>query len=223
MSQAVRWAGDQRAGFGGGGGGREWARGGGARTRTHAALPIPAEPVQGAACNQRGNFMTIRPIIGLAACAAALSLAGAAQAAPGDYVAIVQETAINAPAATAWAKLKGYCDIGKWLNPAAPVPCEVTAGKDGELGALRKIAGRVEEVIVAVTPMSYTYADINPAILYHGTVEIRPVDKKTSKLIYSLLFDQTSIAVDQRAANRDRRQKMFAGAMAVMKGIAEAK
>jgi hypothetical protein len=163
--------------------------------------------------------MTIRPLAGLAACAAAISLAGAVQAAPGDYVSIVQETTINAPAATAWAKIKGYCDIGVWLK----APCEITAGKDGELGALRKIAGRVEEVIVAVTPMSYTYADINPAILYHGTVEIRPVDKKTSKLIYSLFYDQTSIAAEQRAANKDRRQKMFAGVMATMKGIAETK
>ena len=163
--------------------------------------------------------MTIRPFAGLAACAAALSLAGAAHAAPGVYVSIVQETTINAPAETAWAKVKGYCDIGTWLK----APCEITSGKDGELGALRKIAGRVEEVIVAVTPMSYTYADINPAILYHGTVEIRPVDKKTSKLVYSLFFDEASIAIEQRAANKDRRQKMFAGIMATMKTIAETK
>lgn len=163
--------------------------------------------------------MTIRPLAGLAACAAALSLAGAAHAAPGGYVSIVQETTINVPAETAWAKVKGYCDIGAWLK----APCEITAGKDGEPGALRKIAGRVEEVIVAVTPMSYTYADINPAILYHGTVEIRPVDKKTSKLIYSLFYDQTSVPAEQRDANRTRRQQMFAGVMATMKGIAEAK
>ena len=163
--------------------------------------------------------MTIHPFAGLAACAAALSLAGAAQAAPGSYVSIVQETTITVPAATAWAKVKGYCDIGAWLK----APCEITAGKDGELGALRKIAGRVEEVIVAVTPMSYTYADINPAILYHGTVEIRPVGKKSSKLVYSLFFDETSIPAEQRAANKDRRQKMFAGIMATMKTIAETK
>ena len=163
--------------------------------------------------------MTIRLIAGLAACAAALSLAGAGQAAPGVYVSIVQETTINVPAETAWAKVKGYCDIGAWLK----APCEITSGKDGELGALRKIAGRVEEVIVAVTPMSYTYADINPSILYHGTVEIRPVDKKTSKLVYSLFFDEASIPAEQRAANKDRRQKMFAGIMATMKTIAETK
>ncbi len=156
--------------------------------------------------------------VSLAACAAAFSLAGSAQAA-GEYVSIVQTTTIAVPAETAWAKLKGYCDIGAWLK----APCEITAGKDGELGAVRKIAGRIEEVIVAVTPMSYTYADVDTKILYHGTVEIQPVDKKSSKLIYSLFFDQASIPTESREANKTRRQQMFAGVMATMKGIAEAK
>ena len=153
--------------------------------------------------------------LSLAACAAALGLTAAAQA--GEYVSIVQETPINAPAETAWAKLKGYCDIGAWLKTT----CEITSGKDGELGAVRKIAGRIDEVIVARTPLSYTYADVNPQIFYHGTVEIRPVDKKTSKLVYSLFFDQTTVKPEDRDANRTRRATMFAGVMATMKGIAE--
>lgn len=153
-----------------------------------------------------------------AACAAALALAGPAHAA-GDYVAIVQETEIGVPAATAWAKVKGYCDIGAWLKTT----CEITSGKDGELGAVRTIAGRVVEVIVATTPMSYTYADVDTKILYHGTVEIRPVDAKSSKLVYSLFFDQASIPEDQREANRARRAAMFKGVMATMKAQAEAK
>lgn len=155
--------------------------------------------------------------------AAALAVAGSAAisvpAQAGDYVSIVQETDIAVPAATAWGKLKGYCDIGAWLKTT----CEITTGKDGELGAVRKIAGRVNEVIVAVTPMSYTYADVDPKIAYHGTVEIRPVDKAKSKLIYTLFFDQSSIPADQQDANRTRRATMFAGVMATMKGIAEAK
>ena len=156
-------------------------------------------------------------ITSLAASAAALGLAGAAHA--GDYVSIVQETALSVPAETAWTKLKPYCAIGPWLKTT----CEITQGKDGELGAVRKIAGRIEEVIVAVTPMSYTYADVDPKIAYHGTVEIRPVSKTTSKLVYSLFFDQTSVPADQREANKTRRQQMFAGVMATMKGQAEAK
>jgi hypothetical protein len=155
--------------------------------------------------------------IRLSACAAALGLASAAHAA--DYVSIVQETTIAAPAEAAWAKVKGYCDIGAWLKTT----CEITQGQDGELGAVRTIAGRVHEVLVARTPLSYTYADVDPKIMYHGTVEIRPVDKATSKLVYSLFYDQTSIAADQREANKNGRAKMFAGVMATMKAAAEAK
>lgn len=150
--------------------------------------------------------------------AAAFGLAASAAQA-GDYVSIVQETPINAPADVAWGKIKGYCAIGAWLKTT----CEITQGTDGDLGAVRKIAGRIEEVIVARTPLSYTYADVNPAIFYHGTVEIRPVDKTTSKLVYSLFYDQTSIAAEARDANKSRRATTFAGVMATMKGIAEAK
>lgn len=157
-------------------------------------------------------------VTGLAACAAVLGLASSAHAA-GDYVSIVQETAVNAPADVAWAKVKPYCDIGKWLK----APCEVTAGKDGEVGAVRKIAGRIEEVIVATTPTSYTYADIDPKILYHGTIEVRPVSKTTSKFVYTLFFDQASIPAEQREANKTRRATMFAGVLATMKAAAEAK
>ena len=159
--------------------------------------------------------MNARLIAGLAA-AAALS-AGAAQAA--DYVVIEQETTLNVPAAKAWQKIGGYCDIGAWMKTT----CEITAGKDREVGALRKIAGRVEEVLVAKTPLSYTYADIDPKILYHGTVEVRPVDKKTSKIVYTLFFDQSSVPADQQAANRDRRKAMFGNVLNVMKAQAEAK
>jgi len=164
----------------------------------------------------------MKTIAAFAAAAAALGVAGSAQAA-GDYVSIVQETAVDAPAAVAWAKVKPYCDIGKWLNPAAPVACEITAGKDGEVGAVRKIAGRIEEVIVATTPTSYTYADIDPKILYHGTIEVQPTGPKTSKFIYTLFFDQTSVPAEQRDANKARRTAMFAGALKVMKASAEAK
>lgn len=147
----------------------------------------------------------------------ATGLATTAQAA--NYVSIVQETTVKTPAAVAWSKVKGYCDIGTWLK----APCVITSGVDGELGAVRRIAGRIDEVIVAVTPMSYTYADPNLPILYHGTVEVRPVDKKTSKIVYSLFYDAATIAEDKRDADKARRTKMFAGVLDTMKGIAEAK
>jgi hypothetical protein len=161
--------------------------------------------------------------IRLAACAiAAAGFATAAlpsSAMAADYVAIVQEAPVNLPADKAWAKLKGFCDIGPWLKTT----CEITSGKDGELGAVRKIAGRVNEVLVAQTATSYTYADVNPALLYHGTVEIVPTGKNTSKLVYSLFYDQASIPEAQRQQNKEGRARMFAGVIQTMKGVAEAK
>ncbi|MFN3583897.1 SRPBCC family protein [Phenylobacterium sp.] len=153
--------------------------------------------------------------IALAAAGLAAGLAGTAHA--GEYVSIVQETAVNAPAETVWKKVGGYCDIGAWLKAT----CEITQGTDGEVGALRKIAGRIEEVLVARTPLSYTYADIDPKILYHGTVEVRPVDAKTSKIVYTLFYDQASIPAEQRDANKARRTQMFAGVLQTMKAQAE--
>ena len=154
--------------------------------------------------------------LALAALAALGLTATTAKAA--DYVSIVQEATVNAPAETVWRKVGGYCDIGAWLKTT----CEITQGTDRQVGALRKIAGRVEEVIVATTPLSYTYADIDPKILYHGTVEVRPVDAKTSKIVYTLFFDQASIPADQREANKARRTAMSGGWLKTMVGIAEA-
>lgn len=155
-------------------------------------------------------------IVAAALLAAPMIAPGAAHA--GDYVSIVQEAPVKAPAATVWKKVGGYCDIGAWLKTT----CEITQGTDREVGALRKIAGRVEEVLVAKTPLSYTYADIDPKILYHGTVEVRPVDAKTSKIVYTLFFDQTSVPADQREANKTRRAQMFAGVLKTMVATAEA-
>lgn len=155
--------------------------------------------------------------LALAAIAALGLTATTAKAA--DYVSIVQETAVNAPAEKVWQKVGGYCDIAGWLKTT----CEITSGTDREVGAVRKIAGRVVEVIVAKTPMSYTYADVDPKILYHGTVEVRPVDKKTSKIVYTLFFDQSSIPAEQQQANRDRRKATFGNVLNTMKAQAEAK
>lgn len=153
----------------------------------------------------------------LAAVAALGLTATTAKAA--DFVSIVQESAINAPADVVWKKVGGYCDIGSWLKTT----CEITSGTDREVGAVRKIAGRVVEVIVATTPTSYTYADVDPKIFYHGTVEVRPVDKKTSKIVYTLFFDQSTIPAEQQQANRDRRKATFGNVLNTMKAQAEAK
>lgn len=156
--------------------------------------------------------------IALAAAAAACALASTAQAA--DFVTIPLETTVNAPADVAWKKISGYCDIGAWFKTT----CEITSGKDGEVGAVRVIAGRVTELLVARTAWSYTYSQPKSPIDYHGTLEIRPVDKTTSKLFYTLVYDAAGLPdPSKKDADVANRTKQFTGLLATIKAVAEAK
>src|SRR5678815_4292701 len=110
---------------------------------------------------------------------------GIVVAAP-TYTSILMEMAVNKPAADVWKRVGKFCDIGEWLR----IPCTITSGKDGEVGAIRSVAN---EVLVGKTELSYTYTqpvrEGRPHNLYHGTLEARPVTTTTSKLIYTLVYD----------------------------------
>jgi Polyketide cyclase / dehydrase and lipid transport len=152
---------------------------------------------------------------------------GPGSAASPTYVSIPMEIAVNKPAAEVWKRVGKFCDIAEWLR----IPtCTITAGKDGEFGAVRSVAG---EVLVAKTELSYTYTQTpafqaggrggpRPYNLYHGTLEARPVTATTSKLVYTLFFDNSMLA-DDAARERDREQKtaQFTTALQNMKILAE--
>ena len=165
----------------------------------------------------------------LASAAGARTPAPAAQAAPAPpvssavaaptYTSIPLEIAVNRPAAEVWKRIGKFCDIGEWLR----IPCTITSGKDGEFGAVRSVAN---EVLVGKTELSYTYTqpvrDGRPYNLYHGTLEARPVTPTTSKLVYTLFFDNSMLADDAaREADRARRVTQFNAALANMKILAE--
>src|SRR5712691_8300411 len=162
----------------------------------------------------------------LASAASAQTPAPAAQAAPVSsavaaptYISIPLEIAINRPAAAVWKRVGKFCDIGEWLR----IPCTITSGKDGEFGAVRSVGS---EVLVGKTELSYTYtqpvregARYN---MYHGTLEARPVTATTSKIVYTLFFDNSNLA-DQAAKDADiaRRRTQFMRGMQNMKTLAE--
>ncbi|MDE2487238.1 MAG: SRPBCC family protein [Alphaproteobacteria bacterium] len=154
--------------------------------------------------------------------ALALALSGAAGLAhAADYVVIPLATTVNAPAAVAWKKVGGFCDIGAWLHTT----CEITSGGPG-VGEVRRIAGRVDEVLVSQTAWSYTYAQPKSPIDYHGTVEIRPDGKDRSRLLYTLVYDAAALpgaSPQTKAADVARRTRMFTGVLETMKATAEAK
>jgi hypothetical protein len=135
------------------------------------------------------------------------------------YVSIPLEIMVNRPAAEAWKRVGKFCDIGEWLR----VQCAITSGKDGELGAVRSVAN---EVLVGKTELSYTYTQPvrtgQTYNLYHGTLEARPVTATTSKLVYTLVFDN-SMLPDDAARERDKQQRAarFMQALENMKILAE--
>lgn len=155
--------------------------------------------------------------------ALSLAMAGAAQAAP-EYAVIKMTQTVDRPAAAVWAKVGGYCDLGVWMK----IDCKITSG-DGGIGSVRAIAGgRVTEVMVGKTDLSYGY--VQPAVegkfynLYHGFLEAKAVTARTSVLNYTLVYDVSNLP-DQAAKDADiaRRRAMFMGALTAMKTLAEAK
>ena len=135
------------------------------------------------------------------------------------YTSIPMEIMVNRPAAEVWKRIGKFCDIGEWFQ----IPCTITAGKDGEFGAVRSVAS---EVLVGKTELSYTYTQPVrvgvPYILYHGTLEARPVTATTSKLVYTLVFDN-SVLPDDAAREKDRAQRTtrFMQGLQNMKTLAE--
>jgi hypothetical protein len=138
------------------------------------------------------------------------------------YTSIQMEITVNRPAAEVWKRIGKYCDVAEWLQ--APAGCRIISGKDGELGAVRSVGGG--EVLVGRTELSYTYAQTpkegTPYNLYHGTVEARPLTPATSRLVYSLFFDNSMLPDDAaRAADTQARRARFTQALQNMKTLAE--
>jgi|SRR5262245_43236011 len=137
------------------------------------------------------------------------------------YVSIPLEITVNRPVAEVWKRVGKYCDIAEWLQIAAG--CTITSGKDGDIGAVRSVA---TEVLVGKSEYSYTYTQPvragRPYNLYHGTLEARPVTATTTKLLYTVMYDN-SMLPDDAAREKDKaaRAATFTRALANMKTLVE--
>jgi hypothetical protein len=136
-----------------------------------------------------------------------------------NYVTIPMEIEVDKPAADVWKRIGKYCDIGEWFQIATG--CKITSGKDGEIGAVRTVG---EEILVGKTELSYTYTQPvrqgRPYNLYHGTLEARPVSATKSKLVYTLIYDNSMIEGDKQA-DIERRRTTFMRALTNMTTLAE--
>ena len=186
-------------------------------------------------------FRKISTLLGVAALVSAGTIAlnaqapaqspqgsAAAAAAPDEhvvanpgYVSIHLDVDVNRSAADVWKRVGKYCDIGEWFQVAAG--CKILSGPDNDVGAVRSIAN---EVLVGKTELSYTYTQPvragRPYNLYHGTLEARPVTATTSKLLYTLVWDNSMLA-DDAAREKDKasRTATFTRALQNMKTLAE--
>ena len=135
------------------------------------------------------------------------------------YTFIPMEIDVDRPAAEVWKRIGGYCDIGEWFG----ISCTITSGTGDEFGSVRSVGN---EILVGKTELSYTYTQTpregRPYNLYHGTLEARPVTATTSKLVYTLIFDNSMLADDAaREVDRARRITTFTRALENMKTLAE--
>lgn len=139
-----------------------------------------------------------------------------------NYVTIDMEITVNKPAAEVWQRIGKYCDIAEWLPIVRQ--CTMLSGEEGEVGSVRSVAN---EILVGKTELSYTYTqpvrEGQPYNLYHGTLEARPIDNNTSKIVYTLMYDNSMVTGDAAAkqAEMDRRRSIFTGALETMKKLAE--
>jgi hypothetical protein len=144
---------------------------------------------------------------------------------PHEWNSILLEKVVDRTPDQTWAKIGGYCAIAQWLK----VTCVVTQGNQVSVGTNRRLNGKTDEIMVAQTPWSYTYAqqpsDIQPEspIFYHGTLAVEPLDRgRKTKIVYTLFYDIGPLDAEKKAADRAARSKRFGDALDTMKAMAEA-
>jgi len=160
----------------------------------------------------------------IAAALLAASPASAQTPQPADWTTITLTASLNKGADAAWEKIGGndWCAIAKYLDVKS---CTIDSGK-GELGSVRTIdtgTAKVVEIAVARTGHSYTYAQPFTPIFYHGTLAVEPMEKGHSKLVYTLIWNQTAVGdAAAQAAAREGRTKRFQAAVDKMAATANA-
>jgi Polyketide cyclase / dehydrase and lipid transport len=139
------------------------------------------------------------------------------------YVSIPMTIDVNAPVDKVWARIGKFCDIGEWQGRGGANTCTILSGTDGDFGAVRSVAS---EVLVGKTKYSYTYGQAPrtgvPYNLYHGTLEAVPLTATTTRLNYTLFFDNSMLADDAaRATDLESRRASFTRYLGNMKILAE--
>jgi hypothetical protein len=168
----------------------------------------------------------MKSIFAAAALACLATAASAQTPQPADWTILSFSADLNKGADIAWARIGGndLCAIQKFLDIQS---CTIVSGK-GELGSVRNIllanaSAPIVENIVSRSKYSYTYAQPFTPIFYHGTLTVEPVDASHSRLLYTLIWNQTAVGdTAAQAAARDSRRMRFQAAVDKMAAAANA-
>jgi hypothetical protein len=181
-----------------------------------ARLPSLINRAKGPQTAMRGGHR-MKGLFAGAAIAAMLLASLPASAA--EWNTILLEKVVNRTPEQTWARIGPYCAIAQWLK----VTCAITSGNQVSAGTNRLLNGDNNEVMVASTPWSYTYAQASSPIFYHGTLAVEPMDRgRQTKIVYTLFYDIAPLKTkEERQADRERRTKRFSEALDNMKALAE--
>ena len=144
---------------------------------------------------------------------------------PADWTILHFSADSNKPADVTWDRIGGHdwCGILRFLDRLKG--CTINSGK-GEVGSVRTVmvgTTATVEIAVARTPLSYTYAQPFTPIFYHGTMGVEPIDAHHSRIVYTLMWNQTAVGdAAAQAAAREGRQKSFQAAVDTMAAAANA-
>ena len=144
---------------------------------------------------------------------------------PADWTILHFSADSNKSADVTWDRIGGHdwCGILRFLDRLKG--CTINSGK-GEVGSVRTVmvgTTATVEIAVARTPLSYTYAQPFTPIFYHGTMGVEPIDAHHSKIVYTLMWNQTAVGdAAAQAAAREGRQKSFQAAVDKMAEAANA-
>lgn len=161
------------------------------------------------------------PALAQPAPAPAAPPASPVSSAPKNWATIVMTANVNQNADEAWKRIGGndYCAFIKFLGMNS---CVLTVGT-GDVGTNRRLNDRIDELMVSKTSRSYVYAQPTSPIFYHGTMAVEPVTANTSRIVYTLVYDNANIAPAERAAEMDRRRVRFQDAIEKMAASANTK
>ena len=99
------------------------------------------------------------------------------------------------------------------------VKCSAVCGS-GKPGSVRRIGDAIIEPLVGATQRSYTYMQTEgpmASFCYHGTVACEPHGEAGSKIVYTLVYDHSSMDEDRRVTEKERLTARFGSAVDTMR------